>query len=457
MPVNIASSKINQLFLILTSCILFLLLNDSAAQKATKNKVIVLEIFEEINPLAWRKTNGAFNMAEKENAKMVLIHLNTYGGLLESGDSIRTRILNSKIPSVVFIDNNAASAGALISIACNKIYMRQGASFGAASVVDQEGKILPEKYQSYMRTIMRTTAQARNRDPRIAEAMVDPRTAIEGVNDSGKVLTFSTSEAIKNNYCDGAAETIEEVLQKENSAGAEVIKYVPTFFDKAIGFLTNPAVSGVLILIMLGGLYFELQHPGIGLPLIAGVIAAALYFAPHYLEGLAANWEILIFVAGLILIGLELFVIPGFGVAGIGGIVLVVIGLTLSLINNIGFDFSFTPTIKIVQSLAMVVVSMTVIIVLFVFTGSNLIHSKLFRKMVLQDVMNQSEGYFSNENSLDVLVGKSGKSVTILRPSGKVEIENEIITASAENGWIEKDKNIKVIRNDGVTIVVREV
>ena len=426
-------------------------------QNVTKKKITVLEIFDEINPLAWRKTNGAFTYAEKNKSDLLLIHLNTYGGLLESGDSIRTRILNSKIPSILFIDNNAASAGALIAIACNKIYMRSGGNIGAATVVDQEGKPLPDKYQSYMRSIMRSTAETRGRNPKIAEAMVDPRTFISGVNDSGKVLTFTATEAMKNNYCNGIAETIEEVLKQENITSYELKPYEATVFDKIIGFLTNPAVSGILILIMLGGLYFELQHPGIGLPLIAAILAAAMYFAPHYLEGLAANWEILLFIAGLILIGLEIFVIPGFGAAGIGGIALVVIGLTLSLVNNVGFDFSFTPSEKIIQSLAIVVAAMVGTLILFIATGSSLIHSKRFQKLVLTQSMEQSHGYTSQLANFSNLIGKSGKSITILRPSGKIEIENEIYTASAESGYIEKDRPVNVIRNDGVTVVVREI
>ena len=148
---------------------------------------------------------------------------------------------------------------------------------------------------------------------------------------------------------------------------------------------------------------------------------------------------------------------PGFGVAGIGGIVLVVIGLTLSLVNNSGFDFSITPSGKIIESLAIVVAAMVGTLLLFIFTGSRLIYSKSFRKLVLTDAMEQSHGYTSQLSNASHLVGKSGRTISILRPSGKIQIENEIFTASAETGWIEKDKPVLVVRNDGVTVVVREV
>ncbi len=421
-------------------------------------KILQFDIMEEITPSASRTVTKAFDEANRIHADLILIHLNTYGGLLDAADSIRTKILTSKIPTVVFIDNNAASAGALISIACNKIYMRSGGSIGAATVVNQSGEALPDKYQSYMRSIMRSTAQARGRDPLIAEAMVDPRTYIPNVNDSGKVLTFTTDEAIKNNYCNGKAETIEAVLKAENITNYTLQKFTPSWFDLLIGFLLNPAVSGVLILMMLGGLYFELQHPGVGLPLLVGVLAALLYFAPHYLDGLAANWEILIFIVGMILIALEIFVIPGFGVAGISGIVLVITGLTFSLINNDGLDFTISGPEFLMQSLAIVITSMVGMLVLFIFTGSKLIHSKAFNKMVLHDALSSNEGYQSfSKTEQDSLLEKTGIAQTDLRPSGKIIINDISYNASAASGYIEKGKSIKVIRNDGVTIVVKEV
>ncbi|HML85209.1 MAG TPA: nodulation protein NfeD, partial [Bacteroidales bacterium] len=202
----------------------------------------------------------------------------------------------------VYIDNNAASAGALISIACDSIYMRSGANMGAATVVDQTGKAMPDKYQSYMRSMMRSTAEVKGRDPKIAEAMVDPRISVPGLIDSTMVLTFTPTEAIKWGYCQGSAENIPELLAKVGIDKYTIIKQEITPLDKFINFLINPLVSGVLIMIIVAGIYFELQTPGIGFPSFAAIAAAVLYFAPLYLEGLAANWEILLFIIGLILL-----------------------------------------------------------------------------------------------------------------------------------------------------------
>jgi len=338
-------------------CLLFLLLSSLLvfAQETHKTLVYKLNIKQDITPATKRQVMQAFEAADSLEADIFLIHMNTYGGTVVDADSIRTKILQSDIPVYVFIDNNAASAGALISVACDGIYMRPGGSIGAATVVNQTGEAMPDKYQSYMRSTMRSTAEAHGkdtivtaendtiiewfRDPRIAEAMVDQSIYIAGVSDSGKVLTFTPSEAIENGYCEGTAENVDEVLHKIGVDDYEIVEYQPSWIEKIIGFLVNPMVSGLLIMAIIGGIYFEMQSPGIGFPLGIAVVAAVLYFAPLYLEGLAANWEIILFVLGLILLALEIFVIPGFGVAGISGIILVFLGLVLSLIGNVNFNF----------------------------------------------------------------------------------------------------------------------
>jgi membrane-bound serine protease (ClpP class) len=254
-----------------------------------------LNIREEIAPSAWRQTKKAFAEADSLKADLILIHMNTYGGTVVDADSIRTKILNSLIPVWVFIDNNAASAGALIAIAAASIFMRPGANIGAATVVNQTGEKAPDKYQSYFRSIMRSTAQSHGadtivqgtdtiikwfRDPLIAEAMVDEDVYIKGVVDTGKILTFTAVEAVKHGFCEGIVENIEELLEQANIKKYEIKEFKPTRIDKIIGFLTHPIVSGILIMAIIGGIYFELQTPGIGFPLIVAVLAAIGYFAP---------------------------------------------------------------------------------------------------------------------------------------------------------------------------------
>lgn len=421
--------------------------------------VYVFEIRKEIAPPVLRTTQKAFEEAKRCHASVILIHMNTYGGLLDAADSIRSMILRSKIPVYVFINNNAASAGALISIACDSIYMSPGANIGAATVVNQEGKPMPDKYQSYMRSLMRSTAEVKHRNPQIAQEMVNPRIKINGLTNSGQVVTLTTSEAIKYKFCEGEANSIEEVLKDAGIINYKIIKQQITISDSIINFLINPIVSGILIMLIIGGIYFELQTPGIGFPILAAIIAALLYFAPLYIEGLATNWEILIFIAGVILLVLEIFVIPGFGITGIAGIAFIVSGLSLSLIDNMGFDFSHISYGTLFESIFIVIIAAFISII-----GSFLISKWLFTtrktifgELALSTVQKKSEGYSVSETLYLNLIGKTGYAHTILRPAGKVEIEGDVYDATAETGYIEKGEKIIVVKYETAQLVVRKL
>jgi len=447
--------------------------NDTViSSDSLKNIVYVFDINKEIAPAMWRQTQKGFEYAKSENASYIIINLNTYGGMVNMADSIRTKIIDSKIPVYVFIENNAASAGALISIAADRIYMRKGARIGAASVVDQTGKIMPEKYQSYMRSTMRATAESHgkdtivvgndtiikwHRDPNIAEAMVDPRIYIENVTDTGKIVTFTAEEAIKNGFCEGIVNNVEEVIKQANIENYEIKKYHPTLLDKIIGFLSSPILQGLLIMAIVGGIYFELQTPGIGFALGLAVFAAILYFAPLYMEGLAENWELGLFILGVILIALEIFVIPGFGIAGVLGIIFSITGLVLSMVDNIVFEFEFN-TIQavyiILKSFVFVSVSIFVSLIASIWLSKKVLTSEAFSTLVLNATQKKEKGFISIDNRIKDLVGKTGVAATMLRPSGKIEIESEIYDAKAEIGYIDKGEKIKVMRSENTQLYV---
>ncbi|MBM3435204.1 MAG: nodulation protein NfeD [Bacteroidetes bacterium] len=419
--------------------------------------VYLFDIKEEIAPPVWHKTKKAFSEAKELKTDLVLIHMNTYGGLLDAADSIRTAILNSAIPVWVFIDNNAASAGALISIACDSIYMRSGANIGAATVVDQTGKPMPDKYQSYMRSMMRSTAEASGRDPDIAQAMVDPAIFIEGIIDTGKVLTFTATEAMKYDFCEGIAESVTQVFEIAQIRDYKIIEQHLTVTDRIIRFLINPIVSGILIMIILGGIYFELQTPGIGFPLAASVTAAILYFAPLYIEGLAEHWEIIVFIIGLILLGIEIFVTPGFGVLGITGIILIVAGLTLSMTGNNGFNFGKVELSGLIRSFFIVIIAAFSALLLSFYFGRKLLTTTTFGHLALDSVQKREEGYSSSDNTYRDMVGKTGLAYTILRPAGKVKIGEDIFDATAETGYIEKETAIKVTGYQTSQLIVKKI
>ncbi|MDF1575203.1 MAG: NfeD family protein [Bacteroidales bacterium] len=447
-------------------------LPDSAS--GPKTLVYTFAIKENIAAPAWRITREAFEEALSLNADVVILHLNTYGGEVSAADSIRTKILNAPMPVHVFIDDNAASAGALIAIACDSIYMQPGGKIGAATVVNQTGEQVPDKYQSYMRATMRATAEAHGQDtlitgtdtlfiwhrnPAIAEAMVDPRLYVEGISDTGQVLTFTASEAITHGYCEGTATSIEEVISKIGIGEYELRSYNPSGLDKVIGLLINPLVSGILIMIIIGGIYFELQSPGIGFALGAAIVAALLYFAPLYLEGLVENWELLLFIVGIILIMVEIFAIPGFGVAGVAGIIAVITGLTLSLVDNVVFEdpeFTGEGLGILMKSLSLVLVAVLMGVILSLWATRKLLTTTAFGNLSLKSEQRTEEGFIGVETEQQSLIGETGAAHTVLRPSGKVMINDKLYDAKSEYGFIEKGAPIKVIRYEtGQVYVVK--
>lgn len=442
-----------KLRLILVALSLFI-----ASSFSQKKIVFVLPIQEEIGPASARHLEEGFNQAEKLNTNYIILHLNTYGGAVDAADKMRTLILKSKIPVYAFIDNNAASAGALISIACDSIYMAKGANIGAATVVGQNGEPAPEKYQSYMRSMLRATAEQKHRDPKIAEAMNDPRMYIPGVNDSGKVLTFTTSEAIKNNYCQGEAETVEGVLKLAHIDNYQIETYTINGVGKIIDWLINPVISGFLIMIILAGIYYEFQAPGTFFPIAAAALAALLYFAPHYLQGLAENWEILVFVAGLILLALEIFVIPGFGIAGILGIIFIIVGLSLSLVQSVpgNLPVNLPDSSSFLRALMIVVVSLVFSAVLSIYFTGKFVKSSVFKRMSLETEIGK-EHVVGTEIAAKNLTGRQGIAYTVLRPSGKVQIEGDVYDATAESGFIEKGEPVQVVKFETMQLVVRRV
>ena len=441
---------------LITLVFLVLLTPVSKAQTA-KSKVMVMEIKDEIDPRMLRYVRLALENAEKIKADYVVIDMDTYGGVLTDAKEIVDLIMDFKKPIWVYVNSDAASAGALISIACDSIYMSPGATIGAATVVEGAGgQAAPDKYQAYMRGIMRSTAEKNGRDPRIAEGMVDERIVIDSIKQEGRVITFTTKEALKYGFCEAQVETIQEILKRNKVTNYELETFQLGTSEKIIAFVINPFISGILILIILGGIYFELQTPGIGFPLFASVTALILYLVPYYLNGLAEYWEIIALFVGILLLMAEVFVIPGFGVAGIAGIILTVMSLVLIMLNNDFFNFEFVAMGDIIRATFAAIGGISGGMLLLFFGGARLTETKAFQRMALTDQQESSQGFSVNTSSVDML-GKKGTSHTVLRPSGKVFIDEIVYDAFTRGEYIEKGESIEVVGTEGVTLRVKKV
>lgn len=426
-------------------------------EKDQESSVFVFEVKSDIDPRMNRKVRLALEEAKQIEADLIIIHMDTYGGAVNDADDIRTMILESDIPIYSFIDKDAASAGALISIACDSIYMAPGASIGAATVVmGGSGEAAPDKYQSYMRSMMRSTAEARGRDPRIAEAMVDERLEVEGVSKAGEVVTFTVSEAIANGFCEGQVVSIEDLLEEQGMSEAKITYYEPSAIEDVIALFLNPVVSGFLILIIFGGIYFELQTPGIGFPLLASITAIILYFIPYYLTGLATNFELVLFVVGVVFLLVEIFVLPGFGIFGILGIAGILAGLTLGMIPNDAFDFTFVASGTLFSALLTVIIA-AILATVIIFTLTPKVNEwKAFSSISLATTQQKLDGYTSSSYS-DTLVGKEGIAHTRLMPSGKILVEDEIYDAYSRGEFIDRGEKIKIISAEGTSLRVKKI
>jgi len=447
---------------------LFIILSFDLQAQDSKPVIYRINIKENIGSNTWIYLQNGLHEATEKKAHAVLLHMNTYGGGVLEADSMRSAILNFPLPVYVFIDNNAASAGALISIACDSIFMRNSASIGAATVVDgASGAAAPDKYQSYMRGTMRATAESHGktvtihegdtitkwrRDPLIAEAMVDERIIIPGFADSTQILTLTASQAIELGYCDGVAETVHEVIVSHLGQSDYLLEtYNPSFYDKIKGFLTNGVVQAFLIMFIIGGIYFELQSPGLGFPTAAAITAAILYFAPLYLTGYAQNWEVLLFVLGLIFIVFEIFVVPGFGVPGILGIVFIFSALVLALVGNIRFNFEGLPPTELFRAVMIVLGGMGMGVGLIIYLSSRIGRPGFLNHAALHA---DQEGFVSVSMEPLTMVGKTGAAATVLRPSGRVVVDGEYYDAISLKGFIEKGDEVVVKRFENFQLYV---
>lgn len=388
--------------------------------------------------------------AGKNGASAIIFRINTFGGRVDAATQIKDAILDSKVKTIAFIDKRAISAGALIALSCEKIVMAPGASMGATTVVDQSGQKQSEKYQSYMRSEMRATAEKNNRRTDIAQAMVDERIVVPDLNDdSTKLVTLTSDEAVKFKMADTILTNFSNIESAFGYKGAQDVTVSPNWAEDFVSFLNNPIVSSILMIIGLVGIFMEIKMGVWGLPGTVAVIALVLFFGSSYILQLASVIDIVMFVVGVVLLLLEIFVIPGFGVAGVLGIILMISGLFLSLVSDFQMrDFSFL-SLAIVQ-LAAVFVGTG----LFIYLLSKILpKTNVWNRLILQENIGGKSGYTAKP-SLENLIGTEGVALTDLRPAGAAIINGNRIDVVTEGDYVSHDSQIVVKSIEGSKVVV---
>jgi membrane-bound serine protease (ClpP class) len=420
-----------------------------------RKKVYLIDISGDIDLGLAPYVQRIINEAEENKASAIILKVNTFGGRVDAATQIRDAIINSKVLTIAFIDKRAISAGALISISAKKIVMSPGATLGATTVVDQAGAKAYEKYQSYMRSEMRSTAERNGRRPDIAEAMVDERIVIKDfpeLDDSTKLLTLTTEEAVKVGYCDFVTSDLNDLLSHFNLKDAQIITTEINWAEKVVRFLSNPIISGILIMLGILGLLTEIKTPGWGIAGTIGLISLALFFGTGYILQLANIWEILVFIIGLVLLLIEIFYLPGFGFVGILGIVMMIGSIFFGMIGEFPVVSENEISNALIQLAASLVASIIFLFILWKFLPG----TPIWGRLVLSTSEDQTEGFVSNPD-LSHLIGKRGKTISLLRPAGIALIDGKRYDVVSEGDFIKKDEEIEVTEVIGSKIIVKKV
>jgi membrane-bound serine protease (ClpP class) len=425
--------------------LLLLLFSSSLSPAEVERKVYLIPIKEVIDLGLVPFVKRVLSRAEKEGAEAVIMEVNTLGGRLDAAIQIRDSLLDSKILTVAFINKRAISAGALISLAAKKIIMAPGATIGAAEPVTMgqgETKVASEKVISYVRKEMKATAEKNKRPVNIAEAMVDPDVEIKGVVEKGKLLTLTTEEALKLKLVDKKALDLKEVLLFLHLQGVKIEEISPNWAERIVRFLSHPIFSSLLLTLGMLGLIMEFRT--------FGITSLALFFWGHYIAGRAGWEELLLFLLGIGLLTAEIFFIPGFGIAGISGIILILVSLVLALVGR----HFFLPDLGGAILRVAYVLSATLVISLLLLKFAP--RALFWGKLTLATKETEELG-FQAFGDLREYEGKTGFSETLLRPSGRAIIEGKRMDVLTEGGFIKKNKKIRVVKVEGGKIIVREI
>jgi membrane-bound serine protease (ClpP class) len=403
--------------------------------------------------------------AAVDGAIAVIFDIDTFGGRVDAATQIKDAILDSPIETIAFINRRAISAGALISLSCDKIYMTSGGTIGAATAVDMQGQKGSEKVISYMREEMASTAESTGRNIEIAKGMVDEElnfthliidgesievTDLEGRKE-GTLITLTTQLAKKYNVADGEAESLDDLLEELDLSDAKIISTNASWSESIVRFLTNPVVASLLMTFGFLGILFELQQPGWGVSGTIGAVCLALALGSGYIAELASSTDLLIILVGVLLLLIEMIVIPGFGVAGIGGIIVIIFGLYRLLLPDV-------PVGEEVIDMAMFGLTIGIIggLIGLVLLFKLMTKTKFWKKLATPDVQDHARGY-DTSLGLEDMVGKIGVAESDLRPSGWVTVDDERIFVVSNGTFIEDGKKVKIIKVDGNRVVVKEI
>ena len=397
---------------------------------------------------------------------VLVLDINTFGGRVDAAVIIRDALLDLKIrgaKAVAYIHPRAISAGALISLATDVIVVAPGATIGAATPVHigEGGKMesVDKKTVSYMRKEMRATAEARGRNGDIAEAMVDAEVEVPGLDSKDDLLTLDGTQAMNWGVASAEAATLDDLLGKlgygEGAAVHQVEHVGWSWAEKVAAFLTSSVLSGLLMSIGMLGLLIGLYSGGHALPLALGGTCLGLFFFGHHVVNLAGFEEIILFVVGVGFLLYEIFV-PGHVIPGVIGVVMVLGALVLGLVSfeTVPFQVQWQEGF-VLRALGLVFGSVAATAVFGIAAFQFLPATRLGRGLLLETAIAGKATDLQTDLHNQSMIGRSGKALSDLRPSGKVAIGTRRYDAVAERGYVAAGDAIEVRAVRGFSLVVQ--
>lgn len=441
-----------------------------AREAIHKGDVVVVPLRGEVAPSLLAFLRRAAKTAESNEASAIIFDMNTYGGQLDTATDIVNALNQTKIPTYTFINTNAGSAGSLIAIATQHIYMAPVSAIGAAAPILPTGEDLPttakEKTISYWSALIRGSAMKNGHNPDVAEAFMNKDKEIKigdrVVHPKGAVLTLNAQEATeringKPLLAEGVVDSVGDLIKKAGLKGNEVT-IEPTGFERIAFWIT--ALAPLLLLGGILGAYLEFKIPGVTWPGVISAICFALFFLGHYLAGLA-GWEVVaLFILGMVLVLIEiLFFAHSTIVFGVVGVFLMLASLLWTMIDRYPGQ-NFFPTGKM---LAMPLLNMFIAIVgsfiIIALLARYLPRTSIYRRFALMDSNPPGPSLAGVPRqfvtALALTPGMQGISVTVLRPSGKARFADHVVDVVTEGEFIAPKTPVTVTQTDGMRVVVK--
>jgi membrane-bound serine protease (ClpP class) len=429
----------------LTLILLVSLASSAATQDEVVYRIPISGIIEHgLAPYVAR----ALREAREARAAAAVLDIDTPGGRVDAAQRIVDAVRSADVPVYAYVNPRALSAGALVALAADSIFMRSGAIIGAATPVDGQGTKAPEKYVSAMRAEFRALAEERGLDPRVAEAMVDESVGVPGVVPQGRLATLSTAEALKLGYAAARVESQSALLDQVGLDGAALITPEINWAEKLVRFVTNPIVAPLLLSLGMLGIVVELKTGGFGVAGLVGFTSLALFFGSSYLVGLAGWEEVLLLAGGVIALAVEVFVLPGFGLAGVLGLGLFGAAIVLAMTGTAATLSDFTRALAVLGASAVITIA-----VIYTWVR-HLPNSTRLTGLLLRDGLPAGGGFISAPVRED-LVGREGVAMTDLRPSGTALVGEERVDVVTEGEFISQGSPLRVLRSEGYRLVVR--